>query len=104
MPEIAGRHYMNPAYGRTIAAESEEDGQESSRHGELKHISVHSRKGGGFAVHAHYQHERAGHHTVDSKHASAEEAAEEVKRHLRGTEKRQAARTEDEEETGDTED
>ncbi len=90
MPEIGGRHYMNPAYGRAIAAEQEEDARETAGHGALKHIAVHPQKDGGFSVHAHYEHRRAGHHSVESKHADAEEAGEEVKRHLRGHEARQA--------------
>jgi hypothetical protein len=93
MSEIGGRHYMNPAYGRAIATEAEDDGEECADHGDLKHISVHPQKGGGFSVHAHYQHRRAGHHSVESRHASHEEAAEEVKRHLRGHDVRQAQRS-----------
>jgi hypothetical protein len=81
---------MNPAYGRAMANEQEDDARETARHGDLKQISVHPQKDGGFSVHAHYEHRRAGHHTVESKHASAEEAGEEVKRHLRGHEARNA--------------
>ena len=95
MPEIGGRHYMNPAYGRAVAGESEEDAREAARNGELKHVAVHPQKDGGFSVHAHYEHPKAGHHTVESKHASAEEAAEEVKRHLRGHEARCARRNDE---------
>jgi len=93
MPDIGGRHYMNPAYGRAIAAEAEDDARETAGHGDLKQISVHPQKDGGFSVHAHYDHRRAGHHSVESQHASAEEAGEEVKRHLRGHEARQARRS-----------
>lgn len=92
MPEIAGRHYMNPAYGREMAIEQEDDARETAGHGDLKQISVHPQKDGGFSVHAHYDHKRAGHHSVESKHASAEEAAEEAKRHLRGHEARKSRR------------
>ena len=97
MPEFAGRHYMNPAYGRAIAQPDGDDGdgdsdaQEAARNGNLKHVTIHIQKDGGFSVHAHYQHARAGHHTVESKHASSEQAAEEVKRHLRGHESRRAS-------------
>lgn len=94
MPEFAGRHYMNPAYGRAIAQGDGDDGdgdaQEAARNGNLKHVTVHIQREGGFSVHAHYQHPRDGHHTVESKHASSHEAAEEVKRHLRGHESRRA--------------
>jgi hypothetical protein len=94
MPEFGGRHYMNPAYGRAIALppDAEDDGQEYIRHGNLKHVAVHPQEDGGFSVHAHYQHPRAGHHTVESKHSTSEEAAEEVKRHLRGHETCRAGR------------
>jgi hypothetical protein len=79
---------MNPAYGRACAAEQDDDARETAGHGDLKQISVHPQKDGGFSVHAHYDHKQAGHHSVESQHASAEEAAEEVKRHLRGHEAR----------------
>ncbi len=95
MPEIAGRHYMNPAYGRAMAQPDGDDGdsdaQDAARNGNLKHVAIHIQKDGGFSVHAHYQHARAGHHTVESKQASSHEAAEEVKRHLRGHESRCAS-------------
>jgi hypothetical protein len=93
MPEFAGRHYMNPAYGRAMALPPENDdadAQECAGNGNLKHVTVHIQRDGGFSVHAHYQHKRAGHHTVESKHSSSHEAAEEVKRHLRGHEARRA--------------
>jgi hypothetical protein len=90
MPEFAGRHYMNPAYGRTIAAEAADDGQEYADHGELSHIAVHPQKDGGFSVHAHYHHRRKGYHSVESRHETSQEAAEEVARHLRGHEARRA--------------
>ena len=92
MPEFVGRHYMNPAYGRAIATEAEDDARETAGHGNLEKVTVHPQKDGGFSVHAHYDHRRAGHHSVESQHASAEEAGEEVKRHLRGHEARQARR------------
>ena len=97
MPEFAGRHYMNPAYGRAIAqpAPADDDGdngeaQDAASNGRLKHVTVNIQREGGYSVHAHYEHPRAGHHTVESKHATNEEAAEEVKRHLRGHEARRA--------------
>lgn len=97
MPEIGGRHYMNPAYGRALAQADGDDGtddadaQECAQNGALKHVTVHIQRDGGFTVHAHYQHKRAGHHSVESRHASSDEATEEVKRHLRGHEARRAA-------------
>jgi len=99
MPELAGRHYMNPAYGRTIAQADGDDGDaeacaKPAAAGELKHVAVHpsaAAEDGGFSVRAHYEHPSAGHHTVESKHASAEDAAEAVKQHLRGHESRHAA-------------
>jgi len=90
MPEIAGRHYMNPAYGQAMATVQEEDAREAIRHGNLKKVSVHPQKDGGFSVHAHYDHKQAGHHSVESKHPGAQEAAEEVQRHLRGHQARSA--------------
>ena len=96
MPEFAGRHFMNPAYGRALAQADGDDGaddadaQECAKHGNLKHVSVNIQREGGYSVHAHYDHPRAGHHTVESKHATSQEAAEEVKRHLRGHEARKA--------------
>jgi len=98
MPEFAGRHFMNPAYGRALAQADGDDGandaeaQDAARNGNLKHVAIHIQKDGGFSVHAHYQHARAGHHSVESKHASSHEAAEEAKRHLRGHEAKHAAR------------
>lgn len=92
MPEIAGRHYMNPAYGRAMEIEQEDGARQTAGHGDLKQISVHPQKDGGFSVHAHYDHKRAGHHSVESQHASAAEAAEEVERHLRGHQARSAQR------------
>ena len=95
-PATAGRHYMNPAYGRAMTLPpddiDEADAQEAARNGNLKHVAIHIQKDGGFSVHAHYQHARAGHHSVESKHASSEEAAEEAKRHLRGHEAKRANR------------
>jgi hypothetical protein len=96
MPEFGGRHYMNPSYGRALASPpdaADDDAQECAKHGELKHVAVHPQKEGGFSVHAHYEHPRSGHHTVESKHATSEDAAEEVKRHLRGHEARRARST-----------
>jgi hypothetical protein len=97
MPEFAGRHYMNPAYGRAIAQADGDDGdadaQECAKHGNLKQVTVHIQREGGYSVHAHYEHPRAGHHTVESKHATSDEAAEEVKRHLRGHEARRERRS-----------
>ena len=97
-PATAGRHYMNPAYGRAMAQADGDDGsndddaaQDAARNGRLKHVTIHIQRDGGFSVHAHYQHARAGHHAVESEHASAAEAAEEAKKHLRGHEIRRAA-------------
>jgi hypothetical protein len=87
MPDFGGKHYMNPAYGRTILGfpEAERSGPSESN-GALEHVSIHPQKDGGYAVHAHFDHPRAGHHTVDSKHADHEEAVERVKEHLRAHE------------------
>ena len=96
MPEIGGRHYMNPSYGRalTLPPDAEDDdAQECAKHGNLKHVEVHIQKDGGFSVHAHYQHARGGHHTVESKHSASKDAADEVQRHLRGHEARRARST-----------
>ncbi|HXZ20101.1 MAG TPA: hypothetical protein VEG63_09130 [Candidatus Acidoferrales bacterium] len=93
MPEFGGRHYMNPAYGRALAlppADEEDHAQEAARNGHLKRVDIHIQKEGGFSVHAHYQHPRAGHHSVESRHASAADAAEEAQRHLRGHELKHA--------------
>lgn len=93
MPEYAGRHYMNPAYGRALTLPPENDdadAQECAQNGDLKHVDVHIQRDGGFSVHAHYQHKRAGHHSVESRHSSSHEAAEQVKGHLRGHEARRA--------------
>ena len=93
-PATAGRHYMNPAYGRAMAQADGDDGAtdaeaaDAARNGRLKHVTIHIQRDGGFSVHAHYQHASAGHHTVESKHASAEDAAEAAKTHLRGHELR----------------
>ena len=97
MPEFAGRHYMNPAYGRAIAQSDGDDGsdaeaQSAARNGNLKHVTIHIQKEGGFSVNAHYQHPRDGHHTVASKHSSSHEAAEEAGRHLRRHESRGVSR------------
>ena len=93
MPEISGRHYMNPAYGRAMAQADGDDGsnddsaaQDAARNGRLKHVTIQVQRDGGFSVHAHYQHAGAGHHTVESEHANAAEAAGEAKKHLRGHE------------------
>ncbi|HXK03484.1 MAG TPA: hypothetical protein VMS37_13855 [Verrucomicrobiae bacterium] len=98
MPEFSGRHYMNPSYGRAMAQADGDDGtnddaaaHEAARNGRLKHVTIHVQHDGGFSVQAHYQHASAGHHTVDSKHASAADAAGEAKKHLRGHELRRAA-------------
>jgi hypothetical protein len=102
MNQFSGRHYMNPAYGRamsqtgsqSVAQADGDDGAESAQHdagahhGDLKHVTVHIQREGGFSVHAHYQHPTAGHHTVESKHASAQHAAERIQAHLRGHESR----------------
>ena len=96
-PATAGRHYMNPAYGRAMAQADGDDGanddsaaQDAARNGRLKHVTIHIQRDGGFSVHAHYQHAGAGHHTVESNHGSAAEAAGEAKNHLRGHEIRSA--------------
>jgi len=96
MPEFGGRHYMNPSYGRalTLPPDADDDSQECAKHGNLKHVEVHIQRDGGFSVHAHYQHVRGGHHTVESKHSASKEAADEVQRHLRGHEARRARRSE----------
>lgn len=99
MPEFGGRHYMNPAYGRALAEADGDNGnddaaQECAKHGELQHINVHVQRDGGFSVHAHYRHPRAGRHSVESKHSASKEAAHEVQRHLRGHEARRARRSE----------
>ena len=93
MPEFSGRHYMNPAYGRAMAQADGDDGanddsaaRDAARNGNLKHVTIHVQRDGGFTVHAHYQHARAGHHTVESKHTSAADAAGDAKNHLRGHE------------------
>ena len=104
MPEVGGRHYMNPAYGRAMAVEQQDDARETTAHGDLKKISVHPQKDGGFSVHAHYQHPRAGHHSVESQHAGAEDAGEEVKRHLRGHQARRARRDRPADSAGENED
>jgi len=90
---------MNPAYGRALAQADGDDGtnddaaaQDAARNGNLKHVTIHVQKDGGFSVHAHYQHARGGHHTVESKQASAADAAEEAKQHLRGHEIRRDER------------
>ncbi len=87
MPDFARKHYMNPAYGRTILGfpEPVRSGPAESN-GALEQVSTHPQRDGGFAVHAHFDHPRAGHHSVDSKHAGHEEAAERVKEHLRAHE------------------
>jgi hypothetical protein len=97
MPEFGGRHYMNPSYGRALTAPpdaEDDDAQECAKHGELQHINVHVQRDGGFSVHAHYRHHRAGRHSVESRHSASKEAADEVQRHLRGHEARRARRTE----------
>ena len=83
---------MNPSYGRALALppNADDDGQECAKHGNLKHVAIHIQRDGGFTVHAHYQHPRAGHHTVESKHSASKEAADEAQRHLRGHESRRA--------------
>jgi len=102
MPPITARHYMNPAYGRAMSQadgdptdpdDSSSAAEDAAQHGNLKHLTVNIQREGGFSVHAHYQHPRAGHHTIESKHAAAKEAAEEIERHLRGHESRGAARS-----------
>jgi hypothetical protein len=95
MPEFGGRHYMNPSYGRALAAPigADDDAQQCAQHGNLKHVEIHIHRDGGFSVHAHYQHPRAGHHSVESRHGSSDGAAEEAKRHLRGHEARKARRS-----------
>jgi hypothetical protein len=87
MPDFGGKHFMNPAYGRTIVSLPEGfPGAAAESNGALEHVSIHPQKDGGYAVHAHFDHPRAGHHTVDSKHADHEEASERVKEHLRAHE------------------
>jgi len=100
---------MNPSYGRALSSRigtapspgaprppdgDDDDAQECAKHGELQHVNVHVQRDGGFSVHAHYRHHRAGRHSVESRHGSSDGAAEEAKRHLRGHEARKARRPE----------
>jgi hypothetical protein len=71
-------------------------------HGRLKHVEVHPKKDGSFAVHAHYEHARTGHHVVESQQATREQAAEEVQRHLHGHEIRRQGKQESAEEESES--
>ncbi len=86
MPIIGGKYYANPSYGRALEEAREAGAQESSApggHGQLRHVEVHPRAGGGFHVLSHYHHPEHGPHAVHSEHDDHASAAHAVQRVLR---------------------
>lgn len=63
-------------------SDGDADDQDASGHGQLKHVEIHPKEGGGFHVHGHYHHPEKGHHVVSSEHGSPEEASAAAAQHM----------------------